>query len=72
MKQQKTRQHDDKVKMRKDKSSKTTEIIDADMIVSFFGKIDRDKFEYAWGMFVKDLYDDNIREAFREIVQKDL
>ena len=62
----------DKVKMREDKSSPTTETIDGDKIFSFFEQIDRDKRKYAWEMLVEDLYDDNTREAFREILQEEL
>ena len=64
----------DKVKMRTKeyKSSPTTETIDADKIVSFLGQINKDTGECAYGMLSKDLYDDNTREAFREILKEDL
>ena len=62
----------DKAKMREQKSSPTTETIDGDRIFSFFEQIDRDKGKYAWEMLVEDLYDDNTREAFCEILQEEL
>ena len=62
----------DKVKMREDKSSPTTETIDGDRIFSYFEQIDRDKGKYAWEMLVEDLYDENTREAFHEILQEEL
>merc|ERR1712238_110362 len=61
----------DKVKMREE-SSPTIETIDGDRIFSFFEQIDRDKGKYAWEMLVEDIYDDNTREAFREILQEEL
>ena len=59
------------MRTREDKSSPTTKTIDANRIVSFFTQIDKDTGEYAYGMLSKDLYDDNTREAFREILLKE-